>query len=105
MRIENIQNDIKKNDAVMLYFSGVDCGVCHALMPKIRDSFSSNFPKIKQIYINANQFPEVAAHFSVFTVPTIIIYFENKEFIKKSRLISVSELELELQRPYGLFFN
>jgi len=105
MTIQNIQNEIETNDAIMLYFSGVDCGVCHALMPKIKESFESNFPKIKQVYINANQFPEISAHFSVFAVPTIIVYFENKEFIKKSRLISVDELEHEIQRPYGLFFN
>jgi thioredoxin-like negative regulator of GroEL len=105
MTIDDVKNDIESNDAVMLYFSGIDCGVCHALMPKIKDSFSLNYPRIKQVYIDASKFPEIPAHFSVFAVPTIIIFFEAKEFIRKSRLISVDELNHELQRPYSLFFN
>jgi len=105
MTIEDIQSKIRNNNATMLYFSGEDCGVCHALMPKIKESFSSNFPKIEQIYISASQYPQIAASFSVFTIPTIIVFFDGKEFIKKSRHISVSGLNEEIQRPYGLFFD
>lgn len=105
MTIENIKNEIEISDAIMLYFSGKDCGVCNALMPKIKELFSSNFPKIKQKYISVDQYPKISANFCVFTVPTIIIFFEGKEFIKKSRYISIDGLAQEIQRPYGLFFN
>ena len=50
MFVEDIEKEILSNDAVMLYFSGENCGVCKALMPKIHSSFESNFPKIKQIF-------------------------------------------------------
>jgi len=105
MTIDDIKDKIEKNDAIMLYFSGEDCAVCHALMPKIQESFSSHFPKIKQTYISASQYPEISANFGVFTIPTIIVYFEGKEFIKQSRHISVDNLMQEIQRPYGLFFE
>ncbi len=104
MEIENLQEIIKNNDAIMVYFSGENCGVCKALQPKIKDLFNTEFPKIKQIYISADEFTQTAAQLNVLSIPTVIIYFDSKEFIRESRHISISELSLQIQRPYSLFF-
>ena len=105
MDIDSLNNEIKNNDAVLVYFSGEYCGVCEVLSPKIKDAISTHFPKIKQLYISASDFKQTAANFSVFSMPTIIIYFDGKEFIKQSRHISVSGLVDDIQRPYNLFFE
>ena len=63
------------------------------------------FPKIKQVYISANEYKHTAANLGVFSVPTVLIYLDSKEFIKKSRNISLLELENEISRPYGLYFD
>ncbi|PIF04907.1 MAG: thiol reductase thioredoxin [Arcobacter sp.] len=105
MTIEKIEQEIKTNGAVLLYFSGENCGVCKALRPKIESAFTVNFPKIKQIFINANEYPKIAAHFSIFTVPSILIYFDTKEIKRESRHISVSQLVQSIKRPYELFFH
>ena len=105
MDIEELTDTINSNDAVMVYFSGEFCGVCKVLQPKIKDAFALSFPKIKQIYIDADQFKQTAIEYGVFTVPTIIVFFDKKEFARKSRNLSVQGFVTELQRPYNLFFS
>lgn len=105
MEIEKLKQKIKNNDAVVIYFSGENCGVCKVLEPKIKEAFSIEFPKIKQIYINADKYKTTAIEYGVFSMPTIIVFFDGKEFAKKSRNLSVDGFIQELKRPYGLFFN
>ena len=109
--IENIksltdfQEIIHKNTAVLIYFSHEKCNVCKVLKPKIYNMLSENFPEVKMFYSDTVLFPDIAAQNSIFTVPTIIIYLDNKEFIRKSRNIGIDELRKELERPYGLLFS
>lgn len=105
MELEELQTEIKQNEALMVYFSGENCGVCEVLRPKIKALMQQKFPRIKQIFISANDYRQTAAALSIFTVPTLIIYLDGKEFIKKSRNISLLELENELFRPYSLYFD
>lgn len=105
MQIEDLQQQIKNNDAVMIYFSGENCGVCKVLEPKIKEAFTLSFPKIKQIYISAEQYKITAVEYGVFSMPTIIVYFDGKEFARKSRNLSVPGFIQELKRSYNLFFN
>ena len=105
MFIEDIEKEIQSNDAIMLYFSGENCGICKALMPKIQSSFQSNFPKIKQVFISASDYPALAAHFSIFTIPSVLVFFEGKETKRESRHISVEQLIQGTKRPYNIFFN
>jgi len=105
MQIEQLRNEIKENDAVMVYFSGENCGVCKVIQPKIKKLFSEEFPKIKQIFIGADKFPQTAAQYNVLTIPTVIVFFDSKEFIKQSRHISIDQIEQQLNRTYHLFFN
>jgi len=105
VNIQDIEKQIQSNDVIMLYFSGENCGVCTALMPKIKVAFESNFPKIKQLYISASDFPQIAAHFSIFTIPSILVYFDTKETKRESRHISVDLLVQSTKRPYDLYFN
>ena len=105
MQIEQLEKQISSNDAVMVYFSGERCGVCKVIQPKIEKLFTTTFPKVKQIYISADKFQETAAQFNVLTIPTVIVFFESKEFIKQSRHIALEQLEQQIDRTYKLFFN
>lgn len=104
MEIEELQNIIDTNDAVMVYFSGENCGVCKALMPKVKELFDNSYEKVKQVYISADKFPQTAAQFQVLTIPTLIVFFDKKEFVKQSRHISIQELSNAIDRPYSIFF-
>ncbi|WP_457606323.1 thioredoxin family protein [Nitratifractor sp.] len=102
MTLESIVKSIETEPGVLLYFSGENCNVCHALRPKFRELFDRSFPMIRQIYLDAGEHPEIAAHFQVFSVPTAIVFLGGREFTREGRAVSLHALEEKLSRPYGI---
>ena len=103
--LRNFETKITSEKAVLVYFSHEKCNVCKVLKPKIQELLKEFFPKIKMFYSDTEIYPEFAAQNSIFTVPTIVIYLEGKEYIRKSRNIGIEELKLLLERPYNLMFS
>lgn len=91
--------------ALLAYFSTEICNVCKVLKPKVSELVQNEFPKIKLIYIKSDELPELAAQNQVFAAPTILVFFEGKEYIRKSRNIGIGELQREIERPYSMFFS
>ena len=97
---------LKQKEQVLLgYFSTEACNVCKVLKPKVAELIHNEFPKIKLAYIKSDVLPEVSAQNQVFAVPTILIFFEGREYIRKSRNIGINELQSEIERPYSLMFE
>jgi thioredoxin-like negative regulator of GroEL len=103
--IEEIKKIIEENQAVMLYFSAPTCNVCHALKPKLLDAIESNFKEFKVVSIDTSFEQEVAAHFSVFAIPTVLVFLGGREFLRKSRHMSVDEVVREIKRPYEIMMS
>lgn len=106
--IQSIQGFTKvldKNDAVLAYFSTEICSVCKVLKPKVAEMIAESFPKMKMVFVESDKLPELAAQNRVFTAPTVIVFFDGRETIRKSRAFGVDELKSEIQRPYSLLFN
>ncbi len=99
---EELNNILKTNRAVLLYFSGKACSVCHVLRPKIEDSLKENFPLIKPILVEDSL--EISTYFTVFSNPTIIVFFEGKEFKRYGRNISLDIFNSEINRVYEMVF-
>ena len=98
--IENINNTIKENLAVMVYFSAPTCNVCHALKPKLLEALDTDFPEFKVESVDISVEEDIAPHFAVFSIPTVLIFLDGKEFLRKSRHMSVHEVINEIRRPY-----
>lgn len=103
--IEDIKKIIDENLAVMLYFSAPACNVCHALKPKLISSIEDNFKEFKIVSIDTSLYQEIAAYFSVFAIPTVLIFLDSKEFLRKSRHMSVEEVIREIKRPYEIMIS
>lgn len=103
--LETIQQTLSGNDAVMLYFSAPTCNVCHALKPKLVDAVTSEFPNFAIESIDISETPEIASHFTVFTIPTVLVFFEGREFLRKSRHMSIAEVTDAIRRPYNLMVS
>jgi len=102
LSIETIENRLKTELAVGLYFSAPTCNVCHALKPKLLDAFEANFSQLNIISIDISTTPEIASHFGVFAIPTLLVYLDGKEFLRKSRHMSVDQVVEEIKRPYDI---
>jgi len=105
MRKEEILEEIENNLGVLLYFSGPNCNVCKALKPKINEASNKEFPKIEKIFIDVSLSPDIAAHFGVFSIPTILLFLDGREFARESRNISIAGFIEKLKRPYNLLIN
>lgn len=103
--IENIEKSIKNNLAVMVYFSAPTCNVCHALKPKLLDALHKNFPEFVVEEVDISVEEDIAPHFSVFAIPTVLIFLDGKEFLRKSRHMSVDEVMREIARPYEIMIS
>lgn len=103
--MNDIDSIIQETDALVLYFSHDACNVCKVLKPKIKDLLLEKYPKCQFNYVNTVDQPEIAAKFQVFTVPTVLVFFEGKEYYRYSRNIGLSQLDEALSRPYQLMFS
>lgn len=102
MTLEEVQNMIRQEVGVLLYFSGEHCSVCHALRPKFRELFDREFPQIKQVYLDAHENAEISVHYQVFSVPTMLVFLDGREFVREGRAVSMHKLEEQLMRPYKM---
>ncbi len=100
-----IEEKMSTGNPVLIYFSGENCSVCKVLKPKIEEEILKNFPKIELFELKTERYKEIASNFSVFSIPTILVFFDSKEFFRKSRNLSVSQFIEELRRPYTLFMD
>lgn len=100
--VQKINDTIKENLAVMVYFSAPTCNVCHALKPKLLEAIDSNFKEFMVESVDISVEEDIAPHFGVFAIPTVLIFLDGKEFLRKSRHMSVNEVIKEIQRPYEI---
>jgi thioredoxin-like negative regulator of GroEL len=108
IEIQSFEEFLKMKEeepALLSYFSTESCNVCKVLKPKVAELLQTEFPKMKMVYIKSDVLPEVAAQNQVFAAPTILVFFEGREYIRKSRNIGVGELQREIDRPYSMIFS
>ncbi len=94
----------EKTPATLIYFSHEQCNVCKVLKPKVAALIQESYPLIALADVDVHLHPEISGQLQLFTVPTILVFFEGKEYIRKSRHIGIEELAIEISRPYHLLF-
>lgn len=102
---EELNETIKSEEGVVVYFSHEECNVCKVLKPKVAELIQDEFPKLKMVYSDTVKVPEAAGQNRVFAVPTIIVFLDGREYVRASRNISVDELQRQIQRPYSMMFE
>jgi thioredoxin 1 len=95
---------VSEKSAVLAYFSTTECNVCKVLKPKVEEMVLREFPQISLLYVETDLVPDLAAQNRIFAIPTLVVYFEGREFFRKSRNFGLDELRKGLQRPYELMF-
>ncbi len=64
-----------------------------------------DFPEMALEFINSADYPNITAHYSVFSNPTILVFFEGKEYVRKSKYVSIPELQTAIERIYTMMFS
>lgn len=102
---ERLRKLTEDADGALLYFSNDACNVCKVLKPKVIDLLQDTFPRMEIGYVDTEKSPELSGQHRVFTIPTLLIFFQGKEQHRFSRNISLHQLEAAIERPYGLIFE
>lgn len=95
----------EERESFYIYFSAPNCGVCQVLYPKLKAMMDIEFPKLKAFEVNTSIQPEIAAQLQLFTNPSLLVFFEGKEFLRRSRAIGLSEVKEALDRTYRLVYE
>ena len=103
--LSEFQQLTNKHKAVCFYLSTPDCKVCKTLKPKLIEMLIDNFPQIHFFYVDLTEAKEISGQLSVFSVPTILVYFEGKETIRTSRYVHLEELREKIERNYKIIFS
>ncbi|WP_083963618.1 thioredoxin family protein [Spirochaeta cellobiosiphila] len=99
--LEDLNTIIQKSTFLFLYISNEDCGVCKTLKPKIINMLQK-YENIDIYYVDTDIAPEIAAQLSVFTIPGMLFYIDQKEMIREARYVSIEELDSRINRLYSL---
>lgn len=100
--LEELKEEINTAKPVLIYFSGENCAVCKVLKPKIQKAILENFPKMNLYEVQTDFHKEITSHFTVFSIPTILVYFDTKEFFRFGRNLSIVSFIQDLKRPYNM---
>ncbi len=94
----------EKRESFYIYFSAPSCGVCQILSPKISSMMQKEFPILKAFHVDSSLQPEIGAQLGLYTNPGLLVFLDGKEFLRRSRAISVTQVEEEIRRVYNLLF-
>ena len=103
--IQELLDMIAMEKGLLLYFSSDSCSVCKVLKPKVKDLLQDQFPEMISRYVDIEKSPVISGQFRIFTIPTILIFFEGKEQVRYYRNISMHQLEDSISRPYNMLFE
>ena len=103
--VSSLQHKIASRPAVAVYFTGPDCSVCTVLRPKLRDALKEAFDAMDFIEVDIAASPEVSSNHGVFAVPTLLVFLDGKEFVRRTRNMQPDEIVVALRRPYGLLMS
>jgi len=95
----------QSEEALLILFGGKECGVCHAIKPKLIELMEESYPKIKLVYVDCQVVTEICSQNGVFTLPTLQVFFTGQRFIEEVRSFSLQKLVQDMKRPYSMVFE
>jgi len=104
MSPDELKDKVANTSGIVLYFKNDACGPCLALRPKVQGLIETDFPKMEFEIVDTAKEPLLSRDYNVFSNPTILVFFEGKEYIRKSKNIGIGELRKEIDRLYKMVF-
>lgn len=96
---ENLIEVLKQEEIALVYASSPTCSVCHVDYPKVKEI--ADRLKIMSYHVDVEKMPMAAGQLSLFSVPTVILYYKGKEYHRQARIIDFRELEYRMQQIKG----
>lgn len=87
-------NIINSNDLVLVDFYADWCGPCKMMLPILQEVKLNLKDTVKIIKVNVDQHQDLASHFMVRGVPTLMLFKAGKMLWRQSGVLSASDLSI-----------
>ncbi len=94
---EAFHSFIAKDKPAIVLFATHDCATCVPVAKKIDERFQD----IDKAKVYLDDLSTLRGFLSIFNVPVVCIYFEQKEFARFIRVFSMDEIEEKINRLLG----
>ncbi|VEU81230.1 thioredoxin [Haploplasma axanthum] len=96
---KQIEDIISKNkNLILIFVKGTNCGVCHAVENRINSTFQNLYPTLDIHYLEIDNSPMFRGQHLIFTIPTLLLFYENVEIHRESRIIDFHRLNKMIKR-------
>jgi thiol-disulfide isomerase/thioredoxin len=99
-----LKDKVSQTSGLVIYFKNDKCAPCLALRPKVEELIQLQFPKMEFLIVDTVEHQLLSSEYNVYANPTILVFFEGREYIRKSKYIGTSELEQDIERLYRMVF-
>lgn len=83
---------------VLVDFWAEWCGPCRALAPVLQDIAKAFRGKLYVVKVNIDEKPQIAAHYQVHSIPTLILFKNGKILWRTAGALPYSAFQAEIQR-------
>ena len=105
IQAQELRDRVQSEQAILIYFKNDNCAPCLVLRPKVKELIDEFFPNIEMIVVDSLEQPEFAGEFQVYANPTLLVFFDGKEYIRKSKFVAIPQLKEEISRLYEMIFS
>ena len=97
MDMDSLKSCMEGTVPLLLYFSAEPCTVCHAMLPKLQKALlemddAEEGQDYHLFVIESEKHPEICGQLLVFTVPTLLIFWEGREVLRESRFMNLKQV-------------
>lgn len=97
----NFDRFIAKNDLpVLVDFWSAGCGPCQMMAPALTQAATQLAPKIRVAKLQTDTNPGIASRFSIFSVPTLIVFRGNSEISRMNGALDAATI-VRWASPYA----
>lgn len=103
--VDQLEQLKETEEGLLVLFGGANCNVCHSIKPKLMALMDAHYPNIKMVYVDCHVDRDICSQNSVFTLPTLQVFFTGQKFIEEVRSFSLQKVMQDLERPYSMVFS
>lgn len=89
----NFKELIEGDKPVLVDFFAEWCGPCKMMAPVLKDLAANNGEKLSVIKVDVDKNPQVAEHFRIQGVPTLILFRKGEQLWRQSGAVPLSHLQ------------